>query len=60
MLKNVTAKMDPKLVKSIKIGAVLVGATVTAAVVAVVLYKSGLIKHAETVDEVIEAALEAA
>jgi hypothetical protein len=60
MLENVSAKMSPKVVRNIKIGAVLVGATLAAVAVGVVLYKAGVIGNVETTAEIVEAAVQAA
>jgi phage shock protein PspC (stress-responsive transcriptional regulator) len=60
MVENVYAKMDPTLVRNIKIAAVVVGAALAVVTVGVVLYKVGAIGHAETAEEIIEAAVQAA
>lgn len=57
MLNKMTAKLSPKAVRNIKIGAAVVGAALAAVAVGVVLYKTGLI---ENVIDPVEEALEAA
>lgn len=59
MLTNMQAKMNPQVVKNLKIAAVVVGATLAVVAVGAVLYKAGAF-NGQTAEEVIEAALEAA
>jgi len=57
MLTKYVAQMNPKTIKAIKVGAVVVGAVTGAVVIGIVLYKFGLITNGtEVVEEVIEAA----
>lgn len=60
MLENAKAQMmSPKFVKSIKVGAVVVGAALAVVAVGAILYKTGMIGNVETAEEIVEAALAA-
>lgn len=59
MIENVTAKIDPRMVKNLKIAAVVVGATLAVVAVGAVLYKAGAF-NGQTAEEIVEAAVQAA
>jgi len=60
MLEKLTAKMTPKTIATIKVGAVVVGAVAGAVVVGYVLYRLGYLPSGGEIVEVADTAAQAA